>query len=134
MSCNHVCTIQWILILSTSKTRLLSAAAPSTAKRRNYKEDSDSGLSESDEEDRQDLFTVDDDPTIVDNPGQSHKSYWVLNQRDKWSGHFTGSTRLPQDAAKHLARRYCLQYIATFNTLPLDASMFWSDLKGIAIA
>ncbi|KAL3131285.1 hypothetical protein ABBQ38_000578 [Trebouxia sp. C0009 RCD-2024] len=88
-----------------NRTGSSGSAAPSTSKRRNYKEESDSGLSESDEEDRQDLFTVDDDPTIVDNPGQSHKSYWVLNQRDRWSGHFSGSTRLPQDAAKHLARR-----------------------------
>ena len=82
-----------------------AAAAPSTSKRRNYKEDSDSGLSESDEEDLQGVYSVDDDPTIVDNPGQSNKLYWVLNQRDKWLGHFKGSTRLPQDAAKHLGRR-----------------------------
>lgn len=84
----------------------MAADGPSTSKRRNYKEDSDSGLSDSDEEDQQELFTVDDDPTIVDNPGQGAKSYWVLNQRNRWSGHFRGSTRLPQDAAKHLARRY----------------------------
>ena len=88
-----------------TRRRVWTAAAPSTSKRRSYKEDSDSGLSESDEEDRRELYTVDDDPTIVDNPGQSNKSYWVLNQRDKWSGRFKGSTRLPQDAAKHLARR-----------------------------
>ena len=84
---------------------LASSDAPSTKTRRNYKEDSDSGLSESDEEDKQDVFTADDDPTIVDNPGQGNKSCWTLNQRNKWSGHFKGSTRLPQDAAKHLARR-----------------------------
>lgn len=56
---------------------------------------------------------MDDDPTIVDNPGQGNKSYWVLNQRDRWLGHFKGSTRLPQDAAKHLGRRYLLSSIHT---------------------
>ena len=99
----HVCSMA-IFYFSASAT-MLFADAPSTSKRRSYKEDSDSGLSESEEEDQQDLFAVDDDPTIVDNPGQGNKPYWVLNQRTRWSGHFKCSTRLPQDAAKHLARR-----------------------------
>ena len=75
--------------------------------RRNYKEESDSGPSESDEEE-QDPFAAgdDDDTSIMDNQGQSGLKGWALNQRSKWGTTFKGSTRLPQDAAKHLARRY----------------------------
>ena len=74
--------------------------------RRNYKEDSDTGPSESDEEE-QDPFAAgnDDDPTIVDNQGQSGFKGWALNQRSKWGTCCKGSYRLPQDAAKRLSRR-----------------------------
>ncbi|KAL0019631.1 hypothetical protein WJX77_005620 [Trebouxia sp. C0004] len=87
--------------------RAASAAsdAPSAGRRRNYKEDSDSCLSESEEE--VDLFAAEDahDPTIVDNVGQTANNGWTLNQRNKWADSFKVGHRLPQDAAKRLARR-----------------------------
>ena len=84
------------------------ADAPSSSRRRNYKEDSDSGLSESEEE--EDLFAGDDstDPTIMDNVGQGAKFGWALSQRDKWASSFKVGHRLPQDAAKRLARRWAV--------------------------
>lgn len=93
-------------------------------------------MSESDEEDKQQLYIVDDDPTIVDNPGQGNKSYWVLNQRDKWLGHFKGSTRLPQDAAKHLGRRYfcvlfhtyCALHVRTQSCEETLCTLIWAHI------
>ena len=84
---------------------VLNVDAPSASKRRNYKEDSDSGMSESEEE--EEIFAADDvnDSSIVDNTGQGLKSGWALNQRSKWSSRFKVGHRLPQDAAKRLARR-----------------------------
>ena len=46
-----------------------------------------------------------DDPTIVDNVGQAANNGWTLNQRNKWGDSFIVGHRLPQDAAKRLARR-----------------------------
>jgi hypothetical protein len=81
------------------------ADAPSAGRRRSYKEDSDSGVSESEEE--EELFAAEDahDPTIVDNVGQAANYGWTLNQRNKWADSFKVGHRLPQDAAKRLARR-----------------------------
>jgi len=83
----------------------IRADAPSAGRRRNYKEDSDSGVSESEEE--EELFAAEDahDPTIVDNVGQAANYGWTLNQRNKWADSFKVGHRLPQDAAKRLARR-----------------------------
>ncbi len=55
-----------------------------------------------------DLFAAEDahDPTIVDNVGQAANNGWTLNQRNKWADSFKVGHRLPQDAAKRLARRW----------------------------
>lgn len=65
-------------------------------------------MSESEEE--EDLFAGDDstDPTIMDNAGQGAKFGWALNQRDKWASSFKVGHRLPQAAAKRLARRWAV--------------------------
>ena len=53
------------------------------------------------------LFAAEDahDPTIMDNVGQAANNSWTLNQRNKWGDSFKVGHRLPQDAAKRLARR-----------------------------
>lgn len=84
----------------------MAADGLSASKRRSYKEDSDSGLSESDEEEAHDPFTGGDldDPTIVDSTGQFNRAGWTLNQRNRWEHH----PQLPLELAKQLGRRYIL--------------------------
>lgn len=82
------------------------ADAPSAGRRRNYKEESDSGPSESDEEEAQDPFAADDldDPTIVDSTGQVNRAGWALNH-SRWEGDLQGRPKLPRELAKQLGRR-----------------------------
>lgn len=83
------------------------ADVPITGRRRNYKEESDSAPSESDEEEAHDPFAAgdQDDPTIVDSTGQANRAGWALNQRSRWEGELQGSPKLPQELAKQLGRR-----------------------------
>lgn len=94
---------------------IVPADAPSASRRRNYKEESDSAPSESDEEEAHDPFAADDldDPTIVDSTGQTNRAGWALNQPSRWEGDLQGGPKLPRERAKQLGRR-CTACPASF--------------------
>ena len=74
------------------------------------------------------LFAAEDahDPTIVDNVGQAANNGWTLNQRNKWDDSFKVGHRLPQDAAKRLARRWVSAIMLRQYTIFISAHVLLS--------